>query len=185
MGTAVFLELFWLDFIPAGTFIPPHSILSIFLTFATISLLDLTTSSEIALVLVATVPLAWLGSRVEEFQRTLQNSSYNSLVTRIRRGLSSPVRLIGRSVLQSFLLQFGLFVLLQTTLFFFFEFLFSHWGDLLASNPVSWPQLWILATLGPILSLRHRLPYIYFGLTVIVIGVVMWLAAAFPHDPPL
>jgi PTS system mannose-specific IIC component len=152
------------------------------LTFTTASLLELTSSGEIALVLVATVPMAWLGTRLESFHRTLQNASYNTLVLRIRRGFSTPPRLVGRSLFQSMGLQFGVFFVLQTLLVFFFEQLFSRWSADLAPDFISWNQLWILATLGPILSLRHRLPYIYFGVTVLVIGFLMWLVSVIPPE---
>ncbi|MDC0335960.1 PTS sugar transporter subunit IIC, partial [Pseudodesulfovibrio sp.] len=77
---AIFFELFWLDLIPVGTFIPPH------LTAATFSALALTTffglehPARIMGILFASMPLAWLGTKAESMLRDRERVSYNRLL---------------------------------------------------------------------------------------------------------
>ncbi|MFP4071059.1 MAG: hypothetical protein ACLFTB_03320 [Desulfovibrionales bacterium] len=186
LGTAIFFELLWLDFIPAGTFIPPHHLLSLFLTFGTCTLLGLATSQEVSLVIMATLPLAWLGTSMEGIKRTMQNVSYN-LLAGWARGAGRkypPERLVKRGIFQSMVLDFFLFLVLQSGLYLLFGFIVDLWGNILFKNPLSWAHLWLLASLGPVLSLRHRLPYIGLALAILLAGLFLWFGAPHFGNPP-
>jgi mannose PTS system EIIC component len=176
LGTAIFLELFWLDFFPAGTFIPPQSLLSFALVLTTASLLDVTGPQGLALIIAAALPMAWAGSRLERFQRALQDATYNALVHSTRNstgGLS--LKLVRRSLLQTAGLSMLLFMVAQLLFYSVFKFVFAAFGETIGTIPISWPHLWVLATLGPLLSLRHRLPYLYFLGALGVTGIVLWM----------
>jgi mannose PTS system EIIC component len=176
LGTAIFLELFWLDFFPAGTFIPPHGLLSLALVLTTAALLDVTGPQGVALIITAALPMAWAGSRLERFQRALQDSSYNALVHSTRNSTGRlPMTLVQGSIVQIAALSFLLFAAAQLIFYWVFRFLFATFGETIGTIPISWPHLWVLATLGPLLSLRHRLPYLYFLGALGVTGIVLWL----------
>jgi mannose PTS system EIIC component len=176
MGTAIFLELFWLDFFPAGTFIPPQSLLSFFLVLTTASLLGLEGVQEIALILVAALPLGWLGSRLEWFQRTLQDATYNSLINSARSGSPfAPGKLVKRSLIQTMALSFLLFLAAQVLFLFTFRFVFSSWGEPISSVPMQWAHLWVLGSIGPLVSLRHRVPYLFLLVGLGVAAGALWL----------
>jgi mannose PTS system EIIC component len=181
MGTAIFLELFWLDFFPAGTFIPPQSLLSLFLVLTTASLLGLEEPQGIALLLVAALPLGWLGSRLELFQRSLQDATYNSLINTARSGSPfAPGKLVKRSLIQTMALSFFLFLAAQMLFLFTFRFVFSAWGESIGSVPLHWAHLWVLASIGPLVSLRHRVPYHFLLAGLGVAAGALWLLTKLP-----
>jgi mannose PTS system EIIC component len=181
MGTAIFLELFWLDFFPAGTFIPPQSLLSLFLVLTTATLLGVESPQEIALLLAAALPMGWLGSRLEWFQRSLQDSTYNIVINSARSGSGyAPGKLVQRSLVHTLVLSFLLFLAAQTLFFFAFRLYFQAMGGTVRSIPLDWPHLWVLASLGPLLSLRHRLPYLYLLAALVIAGAALWLLTAWP-----
>ena len=183
LGTAVFLELFWLDFFPAGTFIPPQSLLALFLVLTTATLLGVDSPPEIALLLAAALPMGWVGSRVERFQRSLQDVSYNVLVNSARRGSGyAPGKLVKRSLAQTVVLSFLLFLALQTLFLFTFRAVFAAAGDIVRAVPLGWTHLWVIATLGPLLSLRHRVPYLYLLGAAGIVGAALWLLTLWPLE---
>lgn len=175
INVAIFFELFWLDLIPVGTFIPPH------LTAATFAALTLTTCFHLAapgqtmVILFACLPLAWLGAKLEGSLRENQRKSYNQLLNWARRPQEPcvPGQLILRSALFSF---FGAWVTFFSTVFalhLLLEWGFVHSASSLLVLGVSWPHLWIAASLGGVMALRLKRVYV---LLLIGIGFVLFFS---------
>ena len=159
---AIFFELFWLDLIPVGTFIPPH------LTAATFAALSLTTyfgledPSRIMGVLFASMPLAWVGAKVEMKIRDQEQVSYNRLLNWARSPESPnlPGSLILKSLLRTFIMCGLTFFITILILKQFFEILFSMYPGLLSSIDIEWAHLWVAASLGGLMALRLKRAYV-------------------------
>jgi len=173
----LFFELFWLDIIPVGTFIPPLSLFSTLASLLLIHVLGVYHPAKIALVMFATVPFASLGAWVEAKQRSWQNREFNMLVISTRRGHANafaPGKFIHKGIMHTFFLQaffccvslFFLFGILKTIL------------PLVHPYPwISWPVLWLLASMGGVLSLRFRRAPCFWGCGVLGIAGGLWMLA--------
>lgn len=112
-----------------------------------------------ALVLIMTLPLAYIGAWVEQRYRKRQNLSYNALILWNRRGVSHPFtpdRLIFQALAEIFAMNFALFLAGASAVLVCIRLaqpLIS--GDL---QP-AWPMLWIAAAAGGIMALRMRKAY--------------------------
>jgi len=127
-----------------------------------------------ALVLVATMPLAYLGAWVEQRYRTRQNASFNKLITWNRRGIEhayTPHRLIFWALGENVLLHAALFMLCVTPMLAGLR-LIQPW--LTHGLQPTWPMLWIGAVLGAILALRLRRAYALAGISLLI-GVLFTL----------
>lgn len=158
---AIFFELFWLDLIPAGTFIPPH------LTAATFSALSLTTyfgmdhPARIMGVLFASMPLAWLGAKAEGWVRERDQNSYNKLLNWARNPKSPhvPGTLILSSLCRTFVMSGLTFYVAVLVLMFAFKAFLAMYPGLLASIDITWAHLWVAATMGGLMALRVKRAY--------------------------
>ncbi|MBI9078164.1 MAG: PTS sugar transporter subunit IIC [Pseudodesulfovibrio sp.] len=158
---SIFFELFWLDLIPVGTFIPPH------LTAATFSALSLTTylgldhPARIMGVLFASMPFAWLGTKVEELLREQERGSYNKLLRWARNPESPnlPGTLVLRSLLRTLVLSWVTFYVSILLLKYIFQMIFSLYPGFLTSIDITWSHLWVAATLGGLMALRLKRVY--------------------------
>ncbi len=165
---AIFFELFWLDLIPVGTFIPPH------LTAATFSALALTTyfglehPAQIMGIIFASMPLAWLGTRVEGLLREQERGSYNKLLNWARNPETSdgPSVLVRRSLIRTFVASGVTFYIAILILKFCFQGLFSLYPGLLSAIDITWAHLWIAATLGGLMALRVKRAYAVLGVGI-------------------
>jgi hypothetical protein len=136
--------------------------------------------------LVAALPLGWVGSRLEWFQRSLQDVTYNTLIISARRGSGyASWNMVRRSLLQSMAFSFLLFLVVQSVLFFIFQHVFSSLGETVRVVPLHWTHLWVVATIGPLLSLRHRVPYFYLLAALGAAAAALWLLAMWPAEIPL
>ena len=173
---AIFFELFWLDLIPVGTFIPPH------LTAATFSALSLTTyfgldhPARIMGVLFASMPLAWLGTKVEAALRERERGSYNQLLTWVRNPESPnlPGALILRSLSRTFVMSWLTFFIAILMLKYLLQAIFTLYPGLLVSVDIKWAHLWVAATLGGLMALRLKRAYV-----VLATGVFLFVLFAF------
>ncbi len=164
LGIAVFFELFWLDQIPAGTYIPPNSLLSTLLSFSLVQFFDLRDPGLIVYPLALSVPFALFGSKIEYFQRRWQDAGHSSLLRWQRRSgwnvsNRKPERLLYTSLVQQFVMNFTLFILGQLFLLGVLYFLMSPDVRKAIVLPISWPHLWFVAALGGMLALRTKRSY--------------------------
>lgn len=181
MGLAIsislFFELFWMDLIPAGTFIPPQMAASALSALTLAEVHHLTAPSLAVLAILASLPLAWLGTRLEAMERERQNRSYNELLRSSRGGMSdfAPQILVRRGILRmaviNWLFFLGSSIALVSITGAFLPFLQTY-GILL---PVRWWHIWFGASLGGLLSIRFRPGYLLLTATAAGVAVAAFL----------
>lgn len=173
LSIGIFFELLWLDLFPAGTFIPPNATFSLLVSLTLLACLPDPDMRLIALVLICSVPLAYLSAWIEQRYRRRQNLSYNSLITWTRNQKRpfwfSPKNLTRLALIEIFTLNLGFFFLCLIPLLLFFRSV-RPWIEL-GPQP-TWPMLWAIACLGALLSLRTRKAYILATLSIMV-GVLV------------
>ncbi|WP_176631090.1 PTS sugar transporter subunit IIC [Desulfolutivibrio sulfoxidireducens] len=174
MNLAVFFELFWLDLFPAGTYIPPNQAAA---TLAALTLARCYGQTEAPGVLVASamsLPLALIFARLEAFHRRFETTSQVKARDAAERHgvLLSPGRLIRRSLTDMAIINGVCFSLALAGLVAAGKLLFAMLDPILARQSMSYAHLWILGSLGGVLSLRHRPAYVV--LSVGVAFAVVW-----------
>jgi PTS system mannose-specific IIC component len=174
---AIFFELFWLDLIPAGTYIPPQ------LTAATFAALTLTTwfglnqPSRIMFVLFASMPLAWIGTKVEGWLREREQGSYNALLNWARNPGSKhlPGALILQSMVKGLFMSWVSFLAAILILKQGFELVFSAYPTIFSHLGVTWAHLWVAASLGGLMALRLKRAYVILATGVILFALYRFL----------
>jgi PTS system mannose-specific IIC component len=174
MSAGIFFELLWLDLFPAGTFIPPHGLLSLSAVLAVLACLPDPDMRVTALVLVMALPLAYLGAWAEQRYRKRQNLSYNSLIIWNRRGVTHPYtpdRLVFQALGELFALGFALYMAGAAALL-----ACARLAQPLLAGGVqpTWPMLWVGACGGAVLALRLPRAYALAGASL-VLGVLLTL----------
>lgn len=168
MPVAVFYELFWLDLIPAGSFIPPHLAAGVTAALALATHFELTHPAQILVPLVLGMPLTWLGARLEGSLREWQNRDYSSVLQWARHPDESarPGRLVLRAVLTSALVQGLFFFACLLSLGVLTDLALHRFGPELAGSRLTWPPILLAAGLGGVLSLRLRRAQALFAVGV-------------------
>jgi PTS system mannose-specific IIC component len=159
LSAGIFFELLWLDLFPAGTYIPPQALFSLAATLTILACLPDADMRTTVLVVITTLPLAYLGAWIEQIYRKRQNAGYNQLLIWNRKGntgIFAPHRLTARALVEFFLLNFFLFWLCLVPLLIGLKAV-RPW---IAGGPQpTWTMLWIAACAGAILALRVRKAY--------------------------
>jgi PTS system mannose-specific IIC component len=170
---AVFFELFWLDLIPVGTFIPPHALFSTILTASVSQALGLHQVSDVCLVMLLAMPFGTLFGRFEAVQRNRQNQAHTDLLHWARRRSAGPDILFGlvrKSLAQIMGLVFVGFMLSAGIVFSLAEVLLQH---RFIPPSLTWAHLWIFASIGGVLSLRVARIYSVFGAALVFVLLVL------------
>ncbi|MGE4505613.1 MAG: PTS sugar transporter subunit IIC [Desulfovibrionaceae bacterium] len=177
MAVAIFFELAWLDLIPAGSFIPPHLTAATLAALALTSRFSLEVPGEIMVAMLASVPLAWVGSSAEDALRTFNSRTYDQAAAWANgtREAPFPSRLLLRSILITAGAAWGGFFALILALHFVVGLVLPNVGFALARLEVTWPHLWLGASLGGLLALRLRRAYV---VCAVCATVVFFLAGA-------
>ncbi len=174
MSAGIFFELLWLDLFPAGTFIPPHALFSLTATLTLLACLPDADMRVTALIVMGTLPLAYLGAWAEQLHRKRQNACYNQLLTWNRSSgveLFAPNRLTVRALGEIFALNFTVFFLCLIPLLSGARLL----QPLLSGGAQpTWPMLWIGACAGAILALRVPRAYA-LAAAALVLGTLVSL----------
>ncbi len=178
LGVSLFFELVWLDLFPAGTIIPPQSLAPTLASLAVAHHFGITQPSVAALVMVASLPLGLLFARLERYHRQYENRAHSSLLAwaRYPARSSGPVRLTRGSILVMAPLNMAVFALSLILLTVFTAVLLPMASPLLGRIPMTWPHLWVIASIGVVLSLRHRPAY-----AILLGGVGLALATRLVH----
>lgn len=176
LGVAVFFELLWIDKFNAGTYIPPHKMIATFVTILLALDLELYRAGQVLPILFLTIPLAFLGSKLESWQRILQNRSYDKLLSWSKSNLDlfQPKHLIKNSLLQIFLMNSVLFLCSFVSIKYLYAYIRPFWP--LYIEGFSWNYLWMVALLGGLLSLRKKSLYQYLILCGGLLCLGVWLA---------
>jgi len=157
----LFYELFWLDGIPAGTHIPPNAAASTLAGLSLLHVFKLTSPAEALFVAATTALLGRLFAALEGAQRVVENivlSRYTAARERTK-AFFSPGRLIRRAFYDMVLLNGLAFSVALAGLVALYHVLLPKVWPYLSSSGASWSQLWILGSLGGVLSLRYRPAY--------------------------
>ncbi len=177
LSIAVFFELFWLDIIPVGTFIPPVGLYSTFASLCIVHILGLHHPVDIAFVMVMTIPFASLCAWIDAKQRLLQNRSFNLLVISTRPGNADrfmPERLIRAGLVRSFIFQSVFSLVSLYILFVILSFVLPYVHHY---SWFSWPVLWLSSSLGGLLSLRFRHAPVFLGSGILGTAAIIWCLA--------
>ncbi|NCC23965.1 MAG: hypothetical protein EOM25_02005 [Deltaproteobacteria bacterium] len=169
---AVFFELFWLDLIPVGTFIPPMASYASLASIVTVERLGQLQVMQIAAIMAASALLAMIGAWLESRQRVRQNISFNTLLAWSRRGMTEryrPERLVLKSILQQLAMHGAFFFVSVWALITFGGMAVALVPDMEWMN---WNVLWLFASLGGLLSLRIAKAYAVFGLSCCLVALV-------------
>ncbi|XPV77759.1 MAG: hypothetical protein ACNI27_07515 [Desulfovibrio sp.] len=177
LGVGIFFELLWLDLIPIGTYLPPHSIFSTFAALVATTYFGLTDPTKILIVMILCVPLAFFGARVEAYARQLQNRNYNKIIGWARKEKATsefPQNLILKTILFQTFFAFVTFAATIPALLWVLSIIFQWFGHEIVSIRFSWPILWFFASIGGLLALRLRRAY-YFVSILVAIGCLIVL----------
>jgi len=171
---ALFFELFYLDLFPLGTFVPPHGPFALLVALALTRIFDVVQPSLIFVVLLLSMPAAWLGSRLEERHRQWQNLSYTRMLQSTRPGQEHVVSATGlarNALVQICVIQGLAFLLVMALLTPFAEWVLLHVRARVLGLPVGWPHIWMLGTIGALLSFRARRVYAAFLVVTTAVGI--------------
>lgn len=177
LHVAIFYELLWLDFIPVGTFIPPHMTAATFTALIISSYYGLNSLPLVSLALLAGLPMAWLGARLERIMRDRLNRSYGGMLQWVRKpvDLGVPGRLLIGTLASKILVNWVFFLGGAGGLALLTGFALTHYGPALASIKLSWSELLIAASVGGLLALRLRSLYLSVAAGAVALGILRFL----------
>ena len=167
--------MFWLDGIPAGTHIPPNAAAATLAGLSLMHVFQLSSPAEAMFVAAATSVLARLFAALEGMQRLVANmafSRYTAALPRLREAFA-PSRLVRRALVDMALLNGVAFSVVLAGFIALFHLVLPKVWPYLASSGASWPQLWILGSLGGVMSLRYRPAYLALAGGMLV--AVAWM----------
>lgn len=173
---AIFFELFWLDVIPIGSYIPPMPAFSYLILLSLASTFGWTSPESITFPLAMTLPLAHLIPLLENSQRSYQRAAYSRLVGEARKNRvlgSLPGKLLLISALQQIIAGWLCFF----TIAIFLTYLFSRkfMQDVLIPLSIGWTELYTIALIGALLSLRIRRAYVTFAASMLIVMSIRFL----------
>ena len=174
MYIAVFFELLWIDIIPTGTFIPPNAIFCVLATITLVEIFRLEYASQIFPVMAATIPIAFLCSRLEGAQRNAQNKNYNIILQRSRKNTVDykPQAMIMKSILQMILIYLAAGIAGIYSLFMLLDLIYLY---LPTNNFFSWYLLLILSSVSALAALRIKKAYFSLILGMLLVsGFFFW-----------
>lgn len=178
LPAAIFFELFFLDLFPIGTYIPPHGSFALLTTLALVNVFELSQAPLIFMVMLLCAPTALLGSYLEQVQRQRQNAVYTRML-QSTRGEKEPARAAlnpaGMALAQTMVINAAAFALATLLLLPFTDWLLHHFRGRVLMLPITWPAIWMLGTVGVLLSLRSRRVYVLFLATAILVASGYWL----------
>jgi len=174
LGVGIFFELLWLDIFPAGTIIPPNSLAPTLSSLCVMHLLGVTSPAMAVVILFASLPFGRLFARLERYHRQYENDAFNKLMlwTKHPERLSGPVALTRSSLAVMLPLSGVAFALAVSALLALMHVLLPRVSPYLGDLPLTWTHLWVVGSIGALLSLRHRPAYV-----VLLGGVVLAVAS--------
>lgn len=175
LAAALFFELFYLDLFPIGTYVPPHGPFALLVTLALAQTHDAGPAQLVAVLILLSLPAAHVGSALEQTVRQRQNLSYTRMLQSTRPGREqsvSPAALARGALVQTCVVQAAAFLLVMAVLVPLAEWVLLHVQQRALSLPMSWSHLWMLGTVGALLSFRTRRVYAVFLTTILAAGLI-------------
>ncbi|WP_274532706.1 PTS sugar transporter subunit IIC [Desulfocurvibacter africanus] len=178
ISISLFFELFWMDLIPAGTFIPPQMAASTLAALTLVEVYHFTAPPLAVLAIIACLPLAWLGTRIEAMERERQNKSYNELLRSSRGGMDafSPGGLVRKGFVRMAIINWLFFLVSSITLVWIAGLVLPFLQRYVVLLPVKWWHVWFGASLGGLLSIRFRPGYILLAVAAAATAFAAYLA---------
>ena len=165
LPVAIFYELFWLDLLAVGTYVPPNALFPLVAVLALAQNTGVSDPWPVTVLVLLSLPLAQLGSWVEKRHRLWQIGGYNRLLGHYRAGRSLEF-------VSSWALALSLLQVFAANFVVFFAALwgcglvFATLAPLLPVTKVpffTWAPLWGLGAVGGILALRTKRSFTVFG----------------------
>lgn len=183
IAVSLFFELFWMDLIPAGTFIPPQVGAATLAALTLVEVFHLKTPAQAVLAILGSMPLAWLGTRVEAMERERQNRSYNELLRSSRDGVAAfaPGALVRHGILRMAAINWLFFMTSILLLVWIASAILPPLQRHVILLPVKWWHIWFGASLGGLLSIRFRPGYLLLGATAAGTAMAAYLSKLAAH----
>lgn len=161
LGVGIFFELLWLDIFPAGTIIPPNSLAPAISSLCVMHVLGISTPAMAVVILLGSLLLGRLFAQLERYHRQYMNEGFNKLMlwTKHPERPKGPVALTRSSVIAMVLVNAVAFALAVTGLLALMHVILPLVSPSLAGLPLTWTHLWVVGSIGAVLSLRHRPAY--------------------------
>ncbi|GAB6035491.1 PTS sugar transporter subunit IIC [Fundidesulfovibrio butyratiphilus] len=174
LGICLFYELFWLDLFPAGTSIPPNALAPALASLAAAHYLGLTHPAVACMAVILALPLGRVFARIEKYHRQYENDAFNRILKWAKNPLkgAAPFQLTRRSMFILFPVNFVAFALCLSALLVVLSLLTPQFAPVLSQVPLKWPHMWVLGSVGAVLSLRHRPAYgLLFGGVALAVAI--------------
>lgn len=144
------------------------------LTLGVSSYFNIQDATMLAFPMLVSMPAALLASRIEYWQRKMQNAGYNRIIHWGRRDEedSVPGKVLVQSLAQSLILHALFFCLCLLVLIVTIKGLSWYLGHLPAISGVGWMHLWFAAGIGGVMSLRVRRSYVVFLLCLVCVVLI-------------
>jgi len=170
---AIFYELLWLDFIPVGTYIPPHMTAATFAGLAIGTYFGLDSPPLVFLALIAGLPMAWLGGKLDRVLRDRLNRSYGLVLQWLRKphDVDMPSRMLAGVLVSKLLVSWAFFLVGTGLLAAAVRFILDHYTGQLAGLQLTWSHFLIAASIGGLLALRLRSLYLAVGAGALALGI--------------
>ena len=177
----IFFELFWMDLLGAGTYIPPNANLPLLLCLFTQHTLSASPAGVPLILIILALPTAFMATHLEQWHRKNQIHVHDQFVEDGKMEAPVNTRVIASSILKLWAMETVLFVGLAIVLFWLcagtnilFIQLFSPLANPLANQlDITWPTLWLVAALGGILSLRTKRSMVALGVTLLILCIML------------
>ncbi len=164
MQLALFFELFWLDLLYVGTYIPPFAAMSLLMCLLLMDSFGITAIQQMPLPLLLSIPWALTGAAVERWTRQRQFMLYFSYVERgdAARLSMVPPRVFIQCLIKLVVLQAiafaGCYTITENL-----GRVIIHWVGVPAFSWLNWGLLWTVgAAMGGFMALRTRRAYVVF-----------------------
>ena len=176
LALGVFVELFWMDLIGGGTYLPPNANLPLLVCLFLSAVfrgqgVDIPNPPLVFIMLA--IPLAFAGTALEQRQRQNQIALHEQFVEELQMEKPISTGLILRSMAGLWLKSAFLFILAGLAGLCLFGLAVSAYGALPGPKRLDWPVLWLTASLGGLLSLRTRRAVVSLGITLGIFCILL------------
>lgn len=162
---ALFFELFWLDLMYVGTYIPPFSSMSLLMCVLLVDYFGISDVQQLPLPLLLSLPWALTGAAAERWARQRQSMLFFNLVERGEAAHASSVpsrvflQCIGKLMILQAVVFAGCYTITENL-----GHLVIGWVGLPVFSWLNWGLLWTLgAAMGGFMALRTRRAYAVFA----------------------
>lgn len=172
----IFFELFWMDLLGAGTYIPPNANMPLLLCLMLNEVLPLQVSASEhipLLFMVITLPLAYLATSLEQKHRQDLISVHDKYVEQGQMKEAVGPFVIAQSIFGLWFMESLLFVLLAVALFWLSKGLITVFGTFPSPHNLGWPVLWLVAALGGVLALRTKRAIVSLFISFGVLSILL------------